>query len=615
MMQSLSTTKLTSVDQSLIAANLCTTTSPRDSLSPDHWPSDVQGEFESSSTGPSRCATRTTSFVSRLPPEVLSYIFHLYAPDDPPGLLDAMRLGWLKVTHVSCRWRRVALDDSALWGNNFSFRLGENWAWKIRSRSKLIPLVIDHREHHPSRQIHSIATRMIAAHLDAARALRIECRTSAQMAHYIRKLCIAHPAPKLERFHAVSETRISVLTLPPGSTLFAGNAPKIRDISLDRVYILHPCFPSTPLRRLEISFPSPSSYWPEPKPSAHAFDDLFHLLSGYATLETLTLKHCFPSDDVLHGSIDFIGLPNLSDLTIDGSCIQVARVFELLNIPSSASISLGCIVVWLARDISSAAILLPPLSTHFTSVDALQFRSVCLNILDKVESGSDLEEIDIAASVSLPPRNTFPSGAWKSQDAQLRVTFDPDKMLSYPKYFIHFPTLQQLFSALPLAELRFLELKVSAKHRSPQNWVLLFSRCTNLATVALEGSTAVAAFLRAITPADERSGRGAETPFLMLESVVVKGVDFSWLPPGSNTNLWDGLLRALELRKHRNIPVRSLEITGSSFGGTHFSVEELEALVLDLRVDWHGTERRKEACEPGAIPMYRVSGLSRSVTM
>ncbi|KAI0041978.1 hypothetical protein FA95DRAFT_1639067, partial [Auriscalpium vulgare] len=85
-------------------------------------------------------ARNTYSPTSRLPPEVLAYVFEwliLVSPADVEG-----RLGWIEsVTHVCRSWREVALGRPALW-RRISFTIGLEWAKEMLARAKSAPLVI-----------------------------------------------------------------------------------------------------------------------------------------------------------------------------------------------------------------------------------------------------------------------------------------------------------------------------------------------------------------------------------------------------------------------------------------------------------------------------------------
>ncbi|KAI0041224.1 hypothetical protein FA95DRAFT_716283 [Auriscalpium vulgare] len=94
----------------------------------------------------------TTIPIMRLPPEILTLIFHALSQIDEPCARQRSRhvkstppsLGWLAVTHVCQRWRCVALQDPSLWAANIMipFAFDERWANTLLSRAQSMPLTI-----------------------------------------------------------------------------------------------------------------------------------------------------------------------------------------------------------------------------------------------------------------------------------------------------------------------------------------------------------------------------------------------------------------------------------------------------------------------------------------
>ncbi|KAJ7823012.1 hypothetical protein B0H13DRAFT_2126038 [Mycena leptocephala] len=75
--------------------------------------------------------------ISSLPPEILSHIFLFCVSSNP--VVGTSGLGWLAVTHVTHRWREVALGCPELWAN-IIFR--RKLLSISLSRSKMVPLVM-----------------------------------------------------------------------------------------------------------------------------------------------------------------------------------------------------------------------------------------------------------------------------------------------------------------------------------------------------------------------------------------------------------------------------------------------------------------------------------------
>ncbi len=76
------------------------------------------------------------TFISRLPPEILSWIFELLkAAYYPYNSLE-----WIKATHVSTYWREVAMDSPTLWDD--PPLANPEWQQEMLERSKTTSLTI-----------------------------------------------------------------------------------------------------------------------------------------------------------------------------------------------------------------------------------------------------------------------------------------------------------------------------------------------------------------------------------------------------------------------------------------------------------------------------------------
>ncbi|KAI0059730.1 hypothetical protein BV25DRAFT_1808576, partial [Artomyces pyxidatus] len=87
------------------------------------------------------------SFVSKLPPELLSHIFALMLDDSP--IHEELcyprphrTLGWFVVAQVCHQWRNVAIGNPILW-HHINFALGLPWASEMLERSQATPVSIE----------------------------------------------------------------------------------------------------------------------------------------------------------------------------------------------------------------------------------------------------------------------------------------------------------------------------------------------------------------------------------------------------------------------------------------------------------------------------------------
>ncbi|VDC03016.1 unnamed protein product [Peniophora sp. CBMAI 1063] len=90
-------------------------------------------------------------FTATIPDETLSHIFSCvrliepFSRDRSPrsrSVAETRLLGWIKITFVNRRWRRVAIDNSTFW-TQLDGQLGPAWYKEFLRRSKDAPLAID----------------------------------------------------------------------------------------------------------------------------------------------------------------------------------------------------------------------------------------------------------------------------------------------------------------------------------------------------------------------------------------------------------------------------------------------------------------------------------------
>ncbi|KZV60547.1 hypothetical protein PENSPDRAFT_759939 [Peniophora sp. CONT] len=92
----------------------------------------------------------TLDFATILPDEILCSVFSFVQVNEPiPATgydvgyrLQGSNYGWVKVTFVSHRWRKVAIEDATLW-TSLTSKLGTRWLDEFVRRSKSALLIVD----------------------------------------------------------------------------------------------------------------------------------------------------------------------------------------------------------------------------------------------------------------------------------------------------------------------------------------------------------------------------------------------------------------------------------------------------------------------------------------
>jgi len=513
----------------------------------------------------------TLAPISALPPELLSRIFHFHAQDER---LYGKPLGWIWVTHVCQHWRQVALNDSSLWATITGSLPRVRWISEMLVRARKVPLVIDL----VSPESQEVLSKL-PPHIPRTRELRLR-NLSMLHSQGVREIC-ALEAPTLEHF----ELEISELVGPVpyrefvGTTLFKGQAPKLRTFSLAQISIPWSLIPCGQLTQLEITdygglfriFNADGSLLDD-------FNQFIDLLIDSPDLEVLVLKHCLPTmlSEVSHGQP--IHLPRLSRLSLGGPTVSITDLLKMLKLPSSATLHLDCISENSSTHYDN--VILPLVSVHFHNSAPVQFKSFRVTV-DHLE-----HLIDVAASIATTESTIYPSlpvheGA-KEGTAELNLTFHCE--LPEFRELIHTDILKQLCSMLPISNLEFLSISASDTIQSV-NWYDLFQRCKNVTTIQAKGCGTIR-FLQALAPpkvtdttargkgkkrkrgkratqvqaANNSPGvRATATAFPKLTSLLLEDLNLAAAVPDHGT-LYDILMNAVQWRKTNKMPLKTLAV-------------------------------------------------------
>ncbi|KZV68064.1 hypothetical protein PENSPDRAFT_754386 [Peniophora sp. CONT] len=290
-------------------------------------------EVEAMSVQLSAARSRLNAFcaIYKLPAEILAYVFELLAAVSPVAA-TVRRWGWVNVTHVSRRFRIVALDRASLWS---SLSINRNTPWDIflpRSRRALLSVYGDtSMPTSPSYLPH------VLQNLERIRSIRIDEIDSLTPSDHSWLIITRMSLPEL---------RILKLEMS-GSDMTSGTF----DWMLDRSFLLEG---SPKLQHLELAgiripwtLPSPLSLISLDLSAFNLVDNwkysaedvLRFLRHSVPLLQYLRLWEALPSidQDIL---ITPVILPHLRtlwfiDFEVDGRCV---RLWESLSIPPTCSV-------------------------------------------------------------------------------------------------------------------------------------------------------------------------------------------------------------------------------------------------------------------------------------
>ncbi|KAI0322076.1 hypothetical protein OF83DRAFT_1167865 [Amylostereum chailletii] len=304
--------------------------------------------------------------VARLHPEILAIILSHNAVDEPHydlGKIDSYyhdlrnTLGWIKVSHVSHRWREVALSYPSLW-SVVTFTHGFEWAQEFVARSKATPILIDLCAD-PSRVPGPEVVSVIESQLHRIHTLHLCCPTS-----IISSLKLCHPAPLLHTFRARSIDLVSNET--PPSPLFAGQTPSLRHLDVEHAEVVNwnePIFSGLTTLLLKTD----GRLLPSSGSSIHA---VLGALQRMHRLETLVLHipNIGGADTPLPNTSD-ANLPCLAYLNVGEMSLQTTAVLlRHIHRPHNTQLSLFCT----PDDDTDASLGLQALAHHLQDIPPMR---------------------------------------------------------------------------------------------------------------------------------------------------------------------------------------------------------------------------------------------------
>ncbi|KAI0046285.1 hypothetical protein FA95DRAFT_1401684 [Auriscalpium vulgare] len=275
---------------------------------------------------------------TRLPPEILSYIFSILSSIYQPPYAKKGGLGWLTATHICQRWRSIALEDPSLWASSIvvPFPLGARWTEVFLFRSQGTPLSITKpSDYSPSLRSPTRAElAFLTANLARTQALCLDADDV-----QLRALC--SPAPLL---HTLDITYLmagiyrmrpgALIKLPPilpeGLLGGATGAPALRHL---RVETQGPLPWTSPLlaglKSLDLRHRS------RPVVGAEV-TDMFTALGGMPALEQLALQLQLCAHETAPQPV--VALAALRELALQTTVASACHILARVALPATASV-------------------------------------------------------------------------------------------------------------------------------------------------------------------------------------------------------------------------------------------------------------------------------------
>lgn len=447
--------------------------------------------------------------VAKLPAELLGEIFlsNLFASGVEdfayPAKLDS-RPCWIDVSHVSHRWREVALHTPRLWSYVGTDNPG--WLEASISRSKAVPLHV--RIKRPT------TSPLLLGFRDIGARNRIqELHLTAVLGPWIHLLDESQNTPTSEhppsiitsfRLHAIaSYNGPDTLRFPKSFAL--RSFPHLTTLELVGCEIdwRNPLFKSAALTYLKIVTMDSNSVLPALRTILPSLNRLVGLELG-----DLGFGQAFPEED--QAAVVDISLPCIKHLTLIGHHpLKIAASINTIGRCDSIRIRLLCrIIPWQSRgnEASELDSLITPFFSRYYSELPDPPTIQHLSLISRLSS--------YAVECTHEPRSGTASSCFMTTTWREHVYAD-------------FLFTTEICEELPLSRLRSLRLDTVQLYS--QSWLEIFPKMEGLEELFVTGTGATAGIVEALNPKERSTAQssGVELP------VPVEGDSTSGLSPGS----------------------------------------------------------------------------------
>ncbi|KZT26651.1 hypothetical protein NEOLEDRAFT_198264 [Neolentinus lepideus HHB14362 ss-1] len=515
--------------------------------------------------------------IFKLPPEVLTYIFHICSYLEPfsiPSPYSMASTPWFKVTHVCKHWREVALNCASLW--HYIEFVSPKWTAEMLKRSKNAAIVVKADLTYRTPNFASIVQQALEhvhriKELDLVAPQQTLCRLAGTL---------TRPAPHLESLR-LSSQRLSayldtIYRVP--DSLFKSTAPRLRRLELVNCEIDWNSSFLTNLTHLHLDKASAND------PGRPMMSQFLKVLSNTPHLQSLRLKHSTPLDpENAAGDIDRVDLMSLSKVVINDRPENTAGLLNRLNMPHDVKLKLDCKATPGTED-GFEQVLAVVKSYRLRDVhDRTHLES--LRIMIEYGSlqviGGSMKETVIPTVAALYP--TLPAA-----NPQI------DVILTWPggpKNERTKSILSLVSDSLDLHDVQSLHV-YSSEPVPIDSWLATFTKLTSLKSLKMGGyrcSTLIECLGKS-TPVGQTQYESARVIFPELRTIAMNDVDFSErLAENMEVDVFSAFRDWLEFRMLRDVPVKEINLANCMSISEH-KVAELQQRIVGM-VSWDGIDR------------------------
>ncbi|KII87398.1 hypothetical protein PLICRDRAFT_55359 [Plicaturopsis crispa FD-325 SS-3] len=505
--------------------------------------------------------TRRNEFalISRLPPEILSEVFHCYQAIMQISELDT---SWMTAMYVCRHWRDIALDCPRLW--SYIVPRTTKWTKKLLARSKDAPLTIVSTIPNPARSFeHSL--KLALSQVSRASAVHLTTTTRCMESIFDD---FATPAPILESLTLevsdpwqLTGPDPNAYTIP--ETFCSGINPMLRYFSLRSCGIP---WGSSFLNNIQVLKMSaiPVAFRP-------SMSDILGILGrASSSLSVFEIRDSVDSSGESFGAPGIVvNLPHLTSIHIS-SCTarECGTILAHLKLPASAAIELECT---LSDDITTdLANILPTVAASSAT-------------------GCSLQSLDVR--LALPEPCMIDIRGWHASDVDLTaphiesaphisVRLMATTLASHALYGAELAIA--ICQSLLLTQVRNIAV-TNMGDMSEAAWVETFRRCALVNKLTVSDGSALG-----LIKALDQDGTDSSTAHVFLpglKDLQLVSVNF-WGddPDGSGVHI---LCKCLTGRAQQNVKLERLSIQACPWF-TNEDVTTLRTIEAVNNVEWDG---------------------------
>ncbi|VDB83797.1 unnamed protein product [Peniophora sp. CBMAI 1063] len=489
--------------------------------------------------------------VSSLPAEIMCIIFEYAAQAERPHARlrqcgGAASLGWIRLGHISARWRSILLGHKHLWAGNVCALPLATVSAVHRAGAVPVNIRYDVDDVADSRSAERSVYRALLEPGVRIGNLSLTARSS--FLQEIAAIQLTCPLPSLNALHLEChqrphwEVHVNETCMLPRN-LLAGKAPALRTLILKRCFLPWSSSLLSGLTHLEIRLDSHSI----PEHLYPTEEGLLGVLASNSSLSTLVLAFCLPRTG-LGTSTAVVSLPKLARLTLGGDADSCAWFWSHVHAPT---LQTAGVVAASQRGHGADCLEIVPLVAPYVrtrGIRALSIQTQHFDIrMDAYGTACSPDDVEWEAANAL---DSFKRPHLIDRDLQSALSLTFPRWAS-PSNGGYRAVVNDIARGLELKDIETLSVEVADDHFGSAEWVNAFKHLVHIRALHVRGAPA-RSLLDALANAEE-------VLFPGLQILSLQGVNLL----RSEVSLSDVCLALMERRRLSELRIVSCTVDRS----------------------------------------------------